>query len=182
MEADREKPSSKICLPFLTQRPKQRWRMGIPFHTRKAALKPTCLLGTARVRECVDPRTRDGCQSVDCRFLERLNLPTVHGPQRRGPGSGCWVTSLAAGSCSGPTEFSGAAPRAEVAMRRLARDTRPWRRLLRGFPRSRPAPVNRSYHGWGWTSGTASWVEPTSFPSSSGTSFRDHVPPEASRP
>lgn len=44
------------------------------------------------------------------------------------------------------------------------RDSAPWRRFLAKFSPQRDVfPINHSYRGWGWTPGTASWVEPTAF-------------------
>jgi hypothetical protein len=43
-------------------------------------------------------------------------------------------------------------------------DSTPWRRFLARLSSQRDvAPINYSYRGWGWTPGTSSWVEPTSF-------------------
>ena len=43
-------------------------------------------------------------------------------------------------------------------------DSTPWRRLLAKFAlEQHGSPINNAYRGWGWTPGTSSWVEPTSF-------------------
>lgn len=98
-------------------------------------------------------------------FLRMAQLPDGAWPSSPDEKAGCWVTSLA---CWVLLSEKGSAPAVAAGMKWLCadwpRDSTPWRRLLRRFSSDRGLSTqNDSYRGWGWTTGTSSWVEPTSF-------------------
>ena len=79
--------------------------------------------------------------------------------------TGCWVTSLA---CWVLLADAHAQQAVAAGLKWLCddwpRDSAPWRRLLARFSSEHKISAqNDSLRGWGWTPGTSSWVEPTSF-------------------
>ena len=99
------------------------------------------------------------------RFIRSTQLPDGSWPSTPGEKAGSWVTSLACWALS----FDGsAADPAAAGLNWLCndwpRDSSRWSRLLRRLsPGRERLPHNDSYRGWGWTTRTSSWVEPTSF-------------------
>jgi len=79
--------------------------------------------------------------------------------------TGGWVTSLV---CSVSSRQKECEDSVRAGLKWLCedfpRDSRLWRRLLRRlFMRPNVSEQDESLLGWGWTPGTSSWVEPTSF-------------------
>jgi hypothetical protein len=100
-------------------------------------------------------------------FLNTTQLADGSRPAAPGEQTGCWVTSLC---CLALTAIEDQTQKAtiESGQRWICddwpSDSTPWRRFLARFSSQRDvAPINYSYRGWGWTPGTSSWVEPTSF-------------------
>jgi Prenyltransferase and squalene oxidase repeat len=100
-------------------------------------------------------------------FLQTTQLPDGSWPAAPGEETGCWVTSLC---CLALTAIGDRTQQStiESGLRWICddwpSDSTPWRRFLSRFSSQREvAPINTSYRGWGWTPGTSSWVEPTSF-------------------
>jgi Squalene-hopene cyclase C-terminal domain len=95
----------------------------------------------------------------------------VDGPWPSTPGqqSGCWVTSLVClVLCLAGDTTKNSAEAVARGLRWLCadwpQDSTPWRRFLAKFAAQRQlSAINNAYRGWGWTPGTSSWVEPTSF-------------------
>jgi hypothetical protein len=117
-------------------------------------------------------------------FLRAAQLGDGSWPSTPEEKSGCWVTSLGCWVLLTAADSTGSATAGiKWLCQDWPRDTTAWRRLLARFSSQRELhPVNRSYRGWGWTPGTSSWVEPTSFALISlEQASRDQLPPEASR-
>jgi hypothetical protein len=118
------------------------------------------------------------------RFLRAAQLSDGAWPSSPEETAGSWVTSLASWVLLSDKD----SPRAVTAgIQWLCddwpRDSTPWRRLLRKFSSDRHLSTqNDSYRGWGWTPGTSSWVEPTSFALIAlAESPKEHLPAEADR-
>jgi hypothetical protein len=182
MEADREKPFvEEVCLPFL--RNAQNEDGGWGFHPQsESRVEPTCWALQA-LNESSNQET-EGAVVRGLQFLRAAQLADGSWPSTPEEKSGCWVTSLSCWVLLTAADSSGAA---NAGIKWLCqdwpRDTTRWRRFLARFSTQRELhPVNRSYRGWGWTPGTSSWVEPTSFALISlEQASRDQLPPEASR-
>jgi hypothetical protein len=182
MEADREKPFvEEVCLPFL--RNAQNEDGGWGFHPQsESRVEPTCWALQA-LRESSNREAEVGIPR-GLQFLRAAQLADGSWPSTPEEKSGCWVTSLGCWVLLSAADSSGAAT---AGIKWLCQDwpgdTTPWRRFLARFSTQRELhPVNRSYRGWGWTPGTSSWVEPTSFALISlDQASRNKLPPEASR-
>jgi Prenyltransferase and squalene oxidase repeat len=157
---------ARICLPFLrdSQNPDGGWgfrpgtssRVEATCWALLALWEPSQELSEDRVRVY---RARD--------FLQTTQLGDGSWPAAPGAGKGCWVTSL---SCLALTAIGDQTQSStmESGLRWICddwpSDSTPWRRLLaKLWSQGDVAPINTSYRGWGWTPGTSSWVEPTSF-------------------
>jgi hypothetical protein len=155
-----------ICLPFLrkSQNPDGGWGFRPGSASRVEATCWSLLAlwegsrGSAEDRERV--RHARG-------FLQTTQLGNGSWPATPGEETGCWVTSLC---CLALTTTGDGTQNStiESGLRWICNDwpsdSTPWRRLLARFSSERDvAPINYSYRGWGWTPGTSSWVEPTSF-------------------
>ncbi len=100
-------------------------------------------------------------------FLQTTQLTDGSWPAEPGEQTGCWVTSLcclALPAIGGETQDSTIDSGLRWICNDWPSDSTPWRRFLARFSSQREvAPINNKYRGWGWTPGTSSWVEPTSF-------------------
>ena len=153
--------AEEVCLPFL--RNAQNKDGGWGFHPKsESRVEPTCwalqALGESSDREAQDGRAR-GLQ-----FLRAAQLVDGSWPSTPEQKSGCWVTAL---SCwvLAREDFS---PALAAGLQWLChdwpQDSTPWRRFLAKFSSHKDLqPINMALRGWGWTPGTSSWVEPTSF-------------------
>jgi hypothetical protein len=97
-------------------------------------------------------------------WLLETQLPEGAWPAFAGQRQGCWTTSLATLAL----ERSGKSPEAEARGINWLLDAQPadarlWWRLRMAVARSTLVRQDGSLHGWSWTPGTASWIEPTSF-------------------
>jgi Squalene-hopene cyclase C-terminal domain len=156
------------CLPFLRNAQNADGGWGFLQGTLSRA-EPTCwsllaLLQSTKLED-KDAVTR-GMHWLRSAQLANGSWPTT--PEEE---SGCWVTSLVCLTLL-PAGDSIKTNRSEEAVARGLRwlcadwpqDSTPWRRLLAKFaPEHHGSPINNAYRGWGWTPGTSSWVEPTSF-------------------
>ena len=151
-----------VCLPFL--RNAQNADGGWGFHPNaRSRVEATCWALHALIGSS-PPQTPEGV-ARGFRFLRVAQLPDGSWPASSGQGVGCWVTSLACWSLLLDKASSEAVA---AGLRWLCddwpRDSTLWRRLLSKLSSQRNiAPINNSLRGWGWTLGTSSWVEPTSF-------------------
>jgi hypothetical protein len=158
--------AARVCLPFLrdSQNADGGWgfRPGTPSRVEAtcwsllALREPSLESSEDRVRV---QRARD--------FLQKTQLSDGSWPAAAGEETGCWVTSL----CCLALAVTGDAARnsaIESGLRWICNvwpsDSTLWRRFLARLSSQREvAPMNYRYRGWGWTPGTSSWVEPTSF-------------------
>jgi Squalene-hopene cyclase C-terminal domain len=163
MAVDPEKSFvEEICLPFL--RNAQNADGGWGFHpTSVSRAEPTCW-----ALQALFESSEQGSEAAAARglqFLRSAQLADGSWPFTPEEKTGCWVTSL----CCWVLQTAGdSTPGVAAGLKWLGddwpRDTDPWRRFLRRFSSEREVhPINDSYRGWGWTPGTSSWVEPTSF-------------------
>jgi hypothetical protein len=165
MEADPGKSFvQELCLPLL--RNAQNVDGGWGFHAQsESRVEPTCWALQALVGSSNGQAETGVARGLQ--FLRAAQLSDGSWPSTPEEKSGCWVTSLGSWVLLTSADPE-AAPAAAAGLRWLCRDwprdTTPWRRLLlKLFSRKELHPINMSYRGWGWTPGTSSWVEPTSF-------------------
>jgi hypothetical protein len=148
---------SSVCLPFL--RAAQNEDGGWGFHpgseSRVEATSWTllALLG------------RESCgeiQQAGFRFLRATQLPDGSWPASRAQNEGSWVTSLASWTlCSDPESRTAVAAGLRWVCDDWPRHATFVVRMIRKIAGSKVTSQNDSLRGWGWTSRTASWVEPT---------------------
>jgi hypothetical protein len=162
MEADPTSLAESLCLPFL--RKAQNANGGWGFHSgSESRTEATCwaLLALIELAQTDDSKAiRSGF-----RFLRAAQLPDGSWPSTPGEQMGCWVTSLASWVLlADPDSPKAVAAGLDWICKDWPRDGTLWRRLLIRFSSDRHlSPINTAYRGWGWTPGTASWVEPTAF-------------------
>jgi Squalene-hopene cyclase C-terminal domain len=168
-----------VCLPFLLNA--QNADGGWGFHPKsESRAEPTCWALQA-LRESSTASTKAVARGVQ--FLRTAQLSDGSWPSTPEERTGCWVTALCCWVLQG-TPDSAAALMAGLGWvcNDWPQDSTPWRRFLTKFStRSQAQPINNSYRGWGWTPGTSSWVEPTSFGLLALEAAGDVVPPEAKR-
>src|ERR1700683_5386403 len=168
-----------VCLPFLLNA--QNADGGWGFHPKSgSSAEPTCW-ALQGVRESSPASTKAGAPRVQ--YLRAAQLRDGSWPSTPEERTGCWVTALCCWALQG-TPDSAAALTAGLGWvcNDWPQDSTPWRRFLAKFStRSQLQPINNSYRGWGWTPGTSSWVEPTSFALIALEAPSDVVPPEAKR-
>jgi Prenyltransferase and squalene oxidase repeat len=162
MEADPTSLAESLCLPFL--RKAQNADGGWGFHPgSESRTEATCwaLLALIELAQGDDSEAiRRGF-----RFLRAEQLPDGSWPSTPGEQTGCWVTSLASWVLlADPDSPKPVAAGLDWVCKDWPRDGRLWGRLLTRLSSDRHlSPMNTAYRGWGWTPGTASWVEPTAF-------------------
>jgi hypothetical protein len=137
---------------------------GWGFHAGEPSrVEPTCwalrsLVGHTEAQDAESFRKGAG-------YLQSTQLPDGSWPACAEMRAGSWTTSLA---CSVLAADGQSAKNVAAGLKWLCedfpRDRSLVRRLLQGLRRkSQIVSQNDSYHGWGWTPKTASWVEPTAF-------------------
>ncbi|MGH9354281.1 MAG: prenyltransferase/squalene oxidase repeat-containing protein [Terriglobia bacterium] len=120
------------------------------------------LMALAGARSALDP-AKESARGFE--WLHKVQLPDGSWPAFKGLPEGCWATSLAGMALAARGE---SAEQVAGGVKWLA-DAQPgeatlWRRLQRRLSRGTSvARANLSLHGWSWTPGTASWVEPTAY-------------------
>ena len=167
MESELENSEvARICLPFLrdTQNPDGGWGFRPGTASRVEA---TCWALLA-LWEPSEQSSEDRVRLHRARdFLQTTQLSDGSWPAAPGEETGCWVTSLcclALNAIGDQTQKSAIESGLRWICDDWPSDSTPWRRFLaRVASHSDVAPMNMSYRGWGWTPGTSSWVEPTSF-------------------
>jgi hypothetical protein len=170
--------AEEVCLPFL--RNAQNEDGGWGFHPKsESRVEPTCWALQA-LRESSRREGEDGL-ARGLQFLRATQLVDGSWPSTSEEKSGCWVTSL---SCW-VLAYEESSPALTAGLQWLChdwpQDSTPWRRFLAKFSSHRDLPpINMSFRGWGWTPGTSSWVEPTSFALIS-LKQAPQLPPEADR-
>jgi hypothetical protein len=151
-----------VCLPFLLRAQNSDGGWGfLPGLTSRA--ESTCWASLGLMDFSADEATT--AKSRGFAFLRAAQLSDGSWPSTPEEKTGCWVTSLAILTLLGVAPDSpGVAPALQWICKDWPADSAPWRRFLARFSSQRNiAPINDTYRGWGWTQGTSSWVEPTSF-------------------
>jgi hypothetical protein len=152
----------RVCLPYLRDAQNEDGGWGFQ-HRSESRVEPTAWALLALSESATDDSAADAT-APGLQYLLRAQLTDGSWPAAAGQGKGCWVTSLACLALISQAQFH---ENLAHGLRWLANE-RPgeagrWFRLLRRLTAVRRTVVqNDSYYGWGWTSGTASWVEPTS--------------------
>src|ERR1700738_1833389 len=170
-----------VCRPYLLNA--QNADGGWGFHPgSQSRVESTCWA----LQTLVDSFSPETPQSVTrgLHFLRAAQLPDGSWPSTPEEKVGCWVTSLASWVLLADKESKKAvAAGLNWLCQDWPSDSTPWRRLLAKFSSQRHvAPINDSLRGWGWTPGTSSWVEPTSFALLVlGLCPQDLLPPAAAR-
>jgi hypothetical protein len=149
-----------VCLAFLQAAQNEDGGWG--FHKgAQSRVEPTCwVLFALRELELLIE-----CQRAGFDFLRAAQLPDGSWPACAGQTTGSWATSLASWVLSGDaTSRDAVAAGLEWIMNDWPGQERlPVRIIRKLFVRTRAAAQNDSLRAWGWTPGTASWVEPTAF-------------------
>jgi hypothetical protein len=157
---------SRICLPFLreAQNPDGGWGFRPRTPSRVEATCWALLALWEPAQQAAEDQVR--VQNA-LSFLQTAQLADGSWPAAPGDETGCWVTSLCClvlGEVGNQTPNSATDAGLQWISDDWPSDSTPWRRFLARLSSRRDvAPINYSYRGWGWTPGTSSWVEPTSF-------------------
>jgi hypothetical protein len=153
----------RTCLPYLRSAQNQDggWGFVSGSHSRT---EPTAWALLA-LQGFAGGKAADEAVERGLRFLHETQLADGSWPSAAGQTKGCWVTSLACWVLLARKEQS---PSLVRGLRWLGderpRDAGLWWRLIRSLVGNRSVTSqNESLWGWPWTSGTASWVEPTSY-------------------
>jgi hypothetical protein len=151
-----------VFIPFLAraQKPDGGWG----YHTTSASrVEPTCWALLALEKH--DREMHKAALDRARLWLAQTQLPD--GSWAAGPGAreGCWVTSLA---CLGLLASVAARQTIARGISWLCRETPPessqlWRLRFRLSGARKLVRQDPTLHGWNWTPGTASWVEPTAY-------------------
>jgi hypothetical protein len=155
-----------VCLPFL--RDAQNADGGWGFRPGNASRVEATCWALLALWESSRDSAEDRVRVQNGRdFLQTTQLGDGSWPAAPGETTGCWVTSLcciALAATGNQTSNSTIAAGLRWICDDWPSDSTPWRRLLMRLSSQRDiAPINPSLRGWGWTPGTSSWVEPTSF-------------------
>jgi hypothetical protein len=154
--------AESVCLPFL--RDSQNADGGWGFHPGSQSRSESTCWALLALSDSPRQELSEGV-ARGFQFLRAAQLPDGSWPSTPEQKTGCWVTSLACWVLlADGNSAKAAAAGLNWICRDWPRDSTLWRRLLGKLSSQRGvAPVNDSYRGWGWTPGTSSWVEPTSF-------------------
>jgi prenyltransferase/squalene oxidase-like repeat protein len=137
---------------------------GWGFHAGESSrVEPTCWALRALVSHTEAQDTENVRKGAG--YLQSAQLPDGSWPACAEMRAGSWITSL---TCSVLAADGQSAKNVAAGLKWLCedfpRDSSLVRRLLQSLRRkSQIVSQNDSYHGWGWTPKTASWVEPTAF-------------------
>lgn len=153
----------EVCLPYLraAQNPDGGWGFRSGAQSR---IEPTAWALIALDR-AFSADVCGGAIARGFRFLQDSQLPDGSWPAANGQGQGSWVSSLACWAFLSANENRDALKRglSWLAAERPG-DSGAWWRFIRSFTSDKKiSSQNQSYWGWSWTSGTASWVEPTAY-------------------
>jgi hypothetical protein len=170
---------SSVCLPFLHAN--QNSDGGWGFHPgSESRVEPT----SWAVLALGEPGPPHKARQAGFRFLRKMQLPDGSWPSSATQTVGCWATSLASWALLTDPESEAAVA---AGLRWICQD---WprgvnflQRMIRKAARRKKVSLqNDLLRGWGWTPGTASWVEPTAFALLAlDRAAKELVPPEAGR-
>jgi Prenyltransferase and squalene oxidase repeat len=158
--------SEEICLPYLraAQNPDGGWGFRSGAQSR---VEPTAwaLIALDQAFSARAAGAEAGASQRGLRYLADSQLVDGSWPSAPGQGRGAWVTSLACWAFLSANENRAALAR---GLNWLAAekpgDAGTWFRFIRGFKTNKKvSSQNDALWGWSWTTGTASWVEPTAY-------------------
>jgi len=151
------------CLPYLLGAQNEDGGWG--FHARSTSRAEPTVWALLALLEWASTPSHEEAASRAFHFLAAAQLPDGSWPSSPELQEGSWVTSLVCVALLGRNEFSGNVTRGlSWLCKELPGEARLWHRIVQRFKaKQRLAAQNDSYFGWGWTRGTASWVEPTSY-------------------
>jgi Prenyltransferase and squalene oxidase repeat len=158
--------SEEICLPYLraAQNPDGGWGFRNGAQSR---VEPTAwaLVALNQAFSTSDATTNHDASERGLRYLAGSQLVDGSWPAAPGQGQGAWVTSLACWAFLSANENRDAlAHGLNWLAAEKPGDAGTWFRFLRGFTSNKKvSSQNEALWGWSWTTGTASWVEPTAF-------------------
>jgi hypothetical protein len=162
-DGDRLRFIERTCLPYLrgAQNQDGGWGFASGLQSR---IEPTAW-ALLTLQGFPGGKATDEALQRGARFMRETQLADGSWPSAAGQAKGCWVTSLACWVLLARKESS---PSLVRGLRWLGeekpRDAGLWWRLMRSLVGNRSVTSqNESLSGWPWTSGTASWVEPTSY-------------------
>jgi hypothetical protein len=153
----------RVCYPFLLE--SQNADDGWGYHSDScSAVEPASLaLVALHGDSSFEHAARMESIARGLRWLCSQQLPDGSWPAFPGQPQGCWVTALACLALNAGQDSTGSLERGA----RWLCDTWPaeggiWQTIRnRLITRRSPVRQNSKLRGWSWTSGTASWVEPT---------------------
>lgn len=149
-----------ICLPFLQAAQNKDGGWGFQSGSR-SRVEPTswALLALQGLR------SSNGMRQAGVGFLRSTQLPDGSWPSSSTQKVGCWAASLASlALLSDPESRSAVAAGLNWICADWPRSSNLMNRIIRKIVSRNPlVSQNDSLRGWGWTPGTASWVEPTAF-------------------
>ena len=155
--------SEEICLPYLraAQNPDGGWGFRGGSQSR---IEPTAWAVLA-LDQVFPAHAASEAIASGVRFLSDSQLPDGSWPAAAGQGQGSWVTSLACWAFLSTNENRDALKRGlSWLVAERPGDSGAWWRLIRRLTAHKKVSMqNDAYWGWSWTSGTASWVEPTAY-------------------
>jgi hypothetical protein len=151
------------CLPYLLGAQNEDGGWGFRLGSTSRA-EPTAWALVALL-ESASTEAREQAASRAFHFLGAAQLADGSWPSSPELLEGSWVTSIVCLALLGRKEFSGQVARGIVWLcNELPGEAKLLRRLMKALvPKRNLAAQNDSYFGWNWTTGTASWVEPTSY-------------------
>ena len=151
----------RVCAPYLTGAQNEDGGWGFQ-HGSQSRVEPTAWALLALLESASDYAADDAtARGLQC--LLKAQLTDGSWPAVAGQDQGCWVTSLACLALLSQAQFRESLTRGIcwLSNERPGEAGR-WFRLLRRLRGVRHTVAqNDFYYGWSWTSGTASWVEPT---------------------
>jgi len=151
------------CLPFLLDAQNEDGGWGFRAHSVSRA-EPTAWALIA-LAESAPAQAQEEAASRGVQFLHSAQLSDGSWPCSPGLPEGSWVTSLACLALLGREKSSENGKRGLGWLcKEMPGETGTLRRIMRTFAaKITDGTQNESYFGWSWTTGTSSWVEPTSY-------------------
>lgn len=151
------------CLPFLLDTQNEDGGWG--FHAGSQSRAEPTAWALIALLEYAFTQSHEEVTSRAFKFLGAAQLPDGSWPSSPELREGSWVTSLACLALRGRMELSENVIRGLGWLsEELPGEAGLLHRLVRRlFGKQNVGTQNAAYFGWSWTTGTASWVEPTSY-------------------
>ncbi len=159
----------QICMPYIRSTQNQDGGWGFKAYAQSRVEPTAWALIALQEFQASGQNSGPDNEQIDrgMRFLAGAALPDGSWPSSPGQSRGSWVTSLACWAMLTQAPLSqelSLAKGLRWLVNEWPREAGMWWQLKRRLTRKQSvASQNDSYCGWSWTSGTASWVEPTSY-------------------